>query len=54
VFHRITNLEFRITVVFFSLHALVTACHGSPETQNIQDAIAHAQSGEPVACSASQ
>jgi len=32
----------------------MTACHGSPKTQNIQDAIAHAQSGTPLACSASQ
>ena len=34
--------------------ALVATCHGSPKTQNIQDAIAHAQSRKPLACSASQ
>jgi len=29
--------------------ALVSACHGSPKTQNIKDAIAHAESGKPLA-----
>jgi hypothetical protein len=34
--------------------ALVSACHGSPKTQNIKDAIAHAQSGKPLARLAAQ
>jgi hypothetical protein len=29
--------------------ALVTRTHGSPKTQNIQDAVTHAQSSEPLA-----
>ena len=29
--------------------ALISACHGSPKTQNIKDAIAHAESGKPLA-----
>jgi len=34
--------------------ALVMRTHGSSKTQNIQDAVTHAQSGEPLACSASE
>jgi len=34
--------------------ALVAACHGSPKTQNIKDAIAHAESGKPLARVAAQ
>jgi hypothetical protein len=34
--------------------ALVSACHGSPKTQNIKDAIAHAQSGKSLARLAAQ
>jgi hypothetical protein len=33
---------------------LVSVCHGSPKTQNIKDAIAHAESGKPLACGAAQ
>jgi hypothetical protein len=33
---------------------LVSACHGSPKTQNIKDAIAHAESGKPLARVAAQ
>jgi len=33
---------------------LVSACHGSPKTQNIKDAIAHTQSGKPLARGAAQ
>ena len=36
-------------IVFWCSYALVSACHGSSKTQNIKDAIAHAQSGEPLA-----
>jgi len=32
----------------------VNACHGSPETQNFEDALAHAQSGKPLACAGAQ
>jgi hypothetical protein len=36
-------------IVFWCSYALVSACHGSPKTQNIKDAIAHAESGKPLA-----
>ena len=39
----------RPNIVFLSKYALVSACHGSPKTQNIKDAIAHAESGKPLA-----
>src|SRR5919204_845808 len=42
----------RFNVVFLFKRALVSACHGSPKTQNIQDAVTHPQSGEPLACPA--
>jgi hypothetical protein len=45
---------FRFNVVFPSEYAFVAACHGSPKTQNIEDAVTHAQGGEPLACSASE
>jgi len=35
-------------------YAFVAACHGSPETQNIEDALAHTQSGEPLARGAAE
>jgi len=34
--------------------ALLTRTHGSPKTQNIQNAVTHAQSSEPLACAASE
>jgi len=34
--------------------ALLVACNGSPKTQNIKDAIAHAESGKPLARFAAQ
>src|SRR6058998_2735805 len=42
----------RRRVVFDTNRAFIAACHGSPKTQNIENAAAHAQSGEPLACSA--
>jgi hypothetical protein len=36
-------------VVFSANDALVSACHGSSKTQNIEDAIAHAESSKPLA-----
>jgi hypothetical protein len=39
-------------VVFHENHALIAACHGSSKTQNFEDALAHAQGGEPLACAA--
>jgi hypothetical protein len=36
-------------IVFWCSYAYVSACHGSPKTQNIKDAIAHAESGKPLA-----
>jgi hypothetical protein len=36
-------------VVIPTNDALVSACHGSPKTQNIKNAIAHAKSGKPLA-----
>ncbi len=44
----------RSNVVFFCKYAFIAACHGSPETQNIQNAVTHAQSGKPLACRAAQ
>jgi hypothetical protein len=44
----------RSNIVFFSKYAFIAACHGSPKTQNIKDAIAHAQSGKPLARRAAQ
>ena len=44
----------RSNIVFFFKYALVSACHGSPKTQNIKDAIAHAESGKPLARVAAQ
>jgi hypothetical protein len=44
----------RSNVVFFFKYAFVAACHGSPKTQNIKDAIAHAESGKPLARVAAQ
>jgi hypothetical protein len=38
-----------VLVVISTNDALVSACHGSPETQNIKNAIAHAESGKPLA-----
>jgi hypothetical protein len=35
-------------------YALVSACNGSSKTQNIKDAIAHAESGKPLARVAAQ
>jgi hypothetical protein len=34
--------------------ALVSACHGSTKTENIKDAVAHAESREPLARRAAQ
>jgi hypothetical protein len=48
---------YRITqalVVIPTNDALVNACHGSPKTQDIKDAIAHAESGKPLARFATQ
>ena len=39
----------RSNIVFLFKYAFVAACHGSPKTQNIKDAIAHAESGKPLA-----
>jgi hypothetical protein len=36
-------------VVISTNDALVSACHGSSKTQNIKNAIAHAESGKPLA-----
>jgi hypothetical protein len=36
-------------VVIPTNDALVSACHGSPKTQNIKDAITHAESSKPLA-----
>src|SRR5881396_3148585 len=44
----------RSNVVFFFKYAFIAACHGSPKTQNIQNAVTHAQSGQPLACRAAQ
>src|SRR4029453_8029693 len=41
-------------LVFQTRDALVTRTHGSPKTQNIKDAIAHAESGKPLARGATQ
>jgi hypothetical protein len=41
-------------IVFWCIYALVSACHGSPKTQNIKDAIAHAKSGKSLAGLATQ
>src|SRR5215831_7649581 len=41
-------------VVIPTNDASVTACHGSPKTQNIQDAVTHAQSSKPMACRATE
>jgi hypothetical protein len=42
------------TVVFLFKYAFITACHGSPKTQNIQNAVTHAQSGKPLARGAAE
>ncbi len=42
----------RLRVVFDTNRAFIAACHGSTKTQNIENAAAHAPSGEPLACSA--
>ncbi len=44
----------RFNVVFSFKYAFITACHGSSKTQNIQNAITHAQSGKPLACGAAE
>jgi hypothetical protein len=36
-------------IVFWRIYALVSACHGSPKTQNVKNAIAHPESGKPLA-----
>jgi hypothetical protein len=41
-------------VVIPTNDALVSACNGSSKTQNIKDAIAHAESGKPLARVAAQ
>jgi hypothetical protein len=41
-------------VVIPTNDALVNACHGSPKTQNIKDAITHAESSKPLARFAAQ
>jgi len=44
----------QVVVVIPTNDASVTACYGSPKTQNIQDALTHAQSSEPLARCASE
>jgi len=44
----------RSNIVFLSKYAFISACNGSPKTQNIKDAIAHAESGKPLARVAAQ
>ena len=44
----------RSNIVFLSKYAFISACNGSPKTQNIKDAIAHAESGKPLARGAAQ
>jgi len=41
-------------IVFWCSYAFVSACDGSPKTQDIKNAIAHAQSGKPLACLAAE
>ena len=36
-------------VVFLEFPAFVVGSYGSPKTQNLEDAIAHAQGGQPLA-----
>src|SRR4029453_10330344 len=47
----VTNHE-RGWVVFHKNHAFIVACHGSSKTQNVEDALAHAPGGKPLACAA--
>jgi hypothetical protein len=42
------------TLFLPSEYASVAPHHGSPQTQNIQNAVAHAQSSEPLACCTTQ
>jgi hypothetical protein len=41
-----------VSIVFAQIHAFLAALHGSSKTQNIEDALAHAQGGQPLACAA--
>ncbi len=40
------------TLFSSSNHAFIAACHGSSKTQNVEEALAHAQGREPLACAA--
>jgi hypothetical protein len=40
------------TLFSCSNHAFIAISHGSSKTQNVEDARAHAQGGEPLACAA--
>ena len=42
----------RRRVVFHQNRAFIAAGHGSPKAQNIENAVAHTQSGKPLACPA--
>jgi len=44
------SVSIHVPIVFAQIHAFLAALHGSSKTQNIEDALADAQSGEPVAC----
>jgi len=50
IFNNTKVIEARL--VFQKRGALVTRTHGSSKTQNVEDALAHPQGGEPLACAA--
>ena len=37
------------SVVFLQKRAFIAACHGSSKTKDLEDAITHAQGGQPLA-----
>ncbi len=50
LFHDVTFLtNYAGGVVFLQKRAFIAACHGSSKTKDFEDAITHAQGGEPMA-----
>ena len=50
----IREVDLSLAIVFLRERAFVNACHGSSEAQDVQNAVADAESGQPVACVAFQ
>jgi hypothetical protein len=48
------NKSRRRQIVFHKNCAFIAACHGSSKTQNVKDALAHPQGGQPLARTAIQ